>query len=150
MKRLFVFTATALILFSNGALATGYDVVILNGRVMDPETGFDGVANVGISSGWITRITEKPITGDETIDAKGLVVAPGFIDVEQHGMTPWGFKVNLRDGATTQLDLEVGAINIAEWYAKREGTLQANFGVTVGHEFARMRVHDGLKLESHV
>jgi hypothetical protein len=146
MKKL-VAAVMGIALFAGVAMANDYDVVILNGRVMDPETGFDGVANVGISKGWITRITTKPITGDETIDAKGHVVAPGFIDVEQHGMTPWGFKVNLRDGATTQLDLEVGAINIAEWYAKREGTLQANFGITVGHEFARMRVHDGLKLE---
>ncbi len=146
MKRLFILAATALLLFSSGALAADYDAVILNGRVMDPETGFDGIANVGISSGWITRITEKPITGAETIDAKGLVVAPGFIDLEQHALTPWGFKVNLRDGVTTHMDLEVGAANIAEWYAKREGTLQGNFGTTIGHEFARMRVHDGLKL----
>lgn len=33
--------------------AQDYDVVILNGRVMDPETGFDEVANVGINNGWI-------------------------------------------------------------------------------------------------
>ena len=73
----------ALILFASLAMAADYDVVILNGRVMDPETGFDGVANVGISNGWITRITTKPITGNEKIDASGHVVAPGFIDFEQ-------------------------------------------------------------------
>lgn len=125
----------------------GFDVVILNGRVMDPETDFDAVRNVGIKDGIIVSITEDEISGKRTIDAKGYVVAPGFIDFEQHGQTAWGFKVNLRDGVTTQMDCEVGALNIAEWYAKREGKLQANFGTTVGHEYARMRIHDGLKLE---
>ena len=44
---------------SQAVKAQEYDVVILNGRVMDPETGFDGVANVGISNGWIVRITTE-------------------------------------------------------------------------------------------
>lgn len=67
------------------ALAQSYDVVILNGRVMDPETGFDQIANVGINNGWITADT---IAGIETIDATNHVVAPGFIDLEQHGIDP--------------------------------------------------------------
>jgi cytosine/adenosine deaminase-related metal-dependent hydrolase len=129
------------------AVSKDYDLVILNGRVMDPETSFDGVSNVGIRNGRIERITEEAIRGKETIDAAGHVVAPGFIDLEQHGLGPWGIKVNLRDGVTTQMDLEVGALNIGDWYAAREGKTQANFGTTVGQEFARMRVHDGLELE---
>jgi N-acyl-D-glutamate deacylase len=60
------------------AVAADYDVVINNGRVMDPETNFDGVRNVGIKDGKIVAITEDAITGKETIDAKGHVVAPGF------------------------------------------------------------------------
>ncbi len=128
-------------------LASDFDVVILNGRGMGPETGFDAVANVGIRSGRIATITDESITGKETIDATGHVVAPGFIDTEQHGLRPWGIKVNLRDGVTTQMDFEVGAANIEEWYAARAGKTQANFGTVVGQEFARMRVHDGLALE---
>ncbi|WP_419194998.1 amidohydrolase family protein [Novipirellula herctigrandis] len=127
--------------------AQEYDVVILNGRVMDPETDFDEVANIGIQGGWITKITKDPISGKQTINATGHVVAAGFIDTEQHGLTDWGIKVNLRDGVTTQMDFEVGALNISQWYAKRDGKLQANFGTVVGQEFSRMRVHDGLKLE---
>lgn len=130
-----------------GATAQDYDLVILGGRVMDPETDFDKVTNLGVSGGWITAITDEQITGEETIDARGLVVGPGFIDTEQHGLSEWGLKVNLRDGVTTQMDFEVGALNISEWYAKRKGTLQANYGTVVGQELARMRVHDGLKLE---
>ncbi len=129
------------------ASAQNYDVVILNGRVMDPETGYDQIANVGINNGWITEITTDAIDGTETIDAEGLVVAPGFIDLEQHGIDPWGIKVNLRDGVTTQMDFEIGALNIDEWYAKREGATQANFGTVVGQEYARMRVHDDMALE---
>ncbi len=123
------------------------DVAILNGRVMDPETKFDAVRNVCVINGWITKITEDKITGKETINAKGHVVAPGFIDTEQHGLGPWGIKVNLRDGVTTQMDLEAGALNISEWYAARKGKTQANYGTVVGQEFARMRVHDGLALK---
>lgn len=133
-------------ILASPAIAQNYDIVILNGRVMDPETGFDQVANVGISNGWITSITTDEIEGAESIDATGHVVAPGFIDLEIHGLGPWGIKVNLRDGVTTQMDFEVGAANIDEWYAAREGKTQANFGTVVGQEFARMRVHDGLAL----
>ena len=145
MKSFIVAATISLVAFS--AHAQSYDVVILNGRVMDPETGFDQIANVGINNGWITAITTEAIEGAETIDATNHVVAPGFIDLEQHGLDPWGFKVNLRDGVTTQMDFEVGAANIGEWYAAREGKTQANFGTVVGQEFARMRVHDGLELE---
>nr|WP_319383844.1 amidohydrolase family protein [uncultured Roseibium sp.] len=145
MKRVLV--SAAVLLAATSVSAQDFDVVILNGRVMDPETGFDQIANVGVNNGWITAITSQVIEGAETIDATGHVVAPGFIDLEQHGLDPWGFKVNLRDGVTTQMDFEVGAANIGEWYAAREGKTQANFGTVVGQEFARMRVHDGLALE---
>ena len=139
--------AAAISLAGVSAHAQSYDVVILNGRVMDPETGFDQIANVGINNGWITAITTETIEGEETIDATNHVVAPGFIDLEQHGLDPWGIKVNLRDGVTTQMDFEVGAANIGEWYDARAGVTQANYGTVVGQEYARMRVHDGLVLE---
>lgn len=125
----------------------GYDVVILNGRVMDPETNFDEIRNVGIKDGRIVSITEDDISGTQTIDASGHVVAAGFIDYEQHGLDPFGIKVNLRDGVTTQMDFEVGALNIPEWYEKRTGNTQANFGTVAGQEYARMRVHDKMSLK---
>ncbi len=146
MKKILV-GALALGLTLSAALADDYDVVILGGRVIDPETELDAVRNVGISNGWIVKITEEAIVGRETIDASGHVVAPGFIDFEQHSLSPWGIKVNLRDGVTTQMDLEVGALNLTEWYAERKSKLQANYGTVAGQEFARMRIHDGLALE---
>jgi len=147
MKKRTCFATFVAAMIVSLASAVEYDVVIIGGRVMDPETGYDAVANVGIQGGWITKITTEKIKGKQTIKAKGHVVAAGFIDLEQHGLSPWGFKVNLRDGVTTQMDFEVGALNIAEWYKKREGNLQANFGTTVGHEYARMRIHDGMALK---
>ncbi|UCF94555.1 MAG: amidohydrolase family protein, partial [Desulfobacterales bacterium] len=105
------------------AFAADYDVVILNGRVMDPETNFDGIRNVGIKGGKIAVITQDKISGKETIDAKGLVVAPGFIDGHQHCIEPYAYRLMLRDGRTTIMDLEIGAYGpkIDEFYKKREG-----------------------------
>ena len=56
-----------------------YDVVISHGIVMDPESGLDAVRNVGISNGRIRTISTASLTGKRDIDARGLVVAPGFI-----------------------------------------------------------------------
>ncbi|WP_108860130.1 amidohydrolase family protein [Ruegeria sp. Alg231-54] len=130
------------------ASAQTYDVVILNGRVMDPETNFDAVTNVGISGGWIAEITDQPIEGDETIDATGHIVSPGFIDTQHHGHgNLFGVRLSLRDGVTTPMDLEYGNINSAEWYAEREGKWPVNFAAAASHELQRMRVLDGLVFE---
>ena len=111
-----------------------YDVVISNGRVMDPETGLDAVRNVGVKDGKIAAITEQTIAGAESIDAAGLVVAPGFIDGHCHGANDaFAVKCGIRDGKTTQLDLELGAWPVDAWYARWEGRAQANYGAVVGH-----------------
>jgi N-acyl-D-glutamate deacylase len=125
------------------ALAQDYDVVINNGRVMDPETNFDGVRNVGIKDGRIVVITEDVIRGKQTIDASGHVVAPGFIEGHQHATDQFSRKVNLRDGLTTQMDFEAGAGDIAKWYAEAEGKTQSNYGTVVLATLARVSVLDG-------
>jgi hypothetical protein len=136
-------------LFAAGlqAGAKDYDLVILNGRLMDPETGYDAVANVGVKDGRIAVITRDKITAEETIDATGHVVAPGFIDTHWHYDRPWSNKLALRDGRTTVLDLEIGTHGpyIDQWYEERKGNNQVNYGQAVGHEFARAAVLDGFQ-----
>ena len=123
--------------------AQSYDLVINNGRVMDPETMYDGIANVGIKGGKIAAITKNKITGKETINAKGLVVAPGFIDTHYHGIDPYGVRMALRDGVTTGMDLEQGSTSIAEWYEeRRKAGWPINYGTTYMMIGARMMVHD--------
>ncbi|NJN81246.1 MAG: hypothetical protein HC802_02450 [Caldilineaceae bacterium] len=120
-----------------------YDVVILGGRVMDPETMYDDVANVGIKGGRITAITKDPITGTETVDASGLVVAPGFIDTHFHAVDPFASKLAVADGITSGMDLEAGASPVGEWYAQREKSgWQINYGTTAALAVYRLKVHD--------
>ncbi len=125
--------------------AQDFDVVILSGRVMDPETLFDGVANVGIKDGRIAEISKKPLKGAKTIDAKGHIVAPGFIDTHFHWQAPLGYAIGLRDGLTSAMDLELGCPGtfIAKWYEARAGATQANYGCASSHEQARQKVIDG-------
>jgi len=137
----------ASLIFGTVASAQEYDLVITSGRVMDPETQFDAVANVGIKGGRIAVITDKAITGKEIIDATGLVVAPGFVDGHQHCQEPYAYRLMVRDGRTTIMDLEIGAYGekLEEWYKRREGNSPINYGVAVAHELARAAVLDGFK-----
>ena len=117
MRRLSNILVTAIIL--NGLLFSGlaqsktisselYDTVILGGRVMDPETQTDRTANVGIRKGQIALITDKAINGKTVIDANGLVVAPGFIDIHSHTPTRLGEHLSVLDGITTLLLNQAG------------------------------------------
>ncbi|HXJ05057.1 MAG TPA: amidohydrolase family protein [Candidatus Acidoferrum sp.] len=120
-----------------------YDVVIANGRVMDPDSGLDAVRNVGISGGKIRTISANSLMGKTTMEAKGLVVAPGFIDLHEHGQEPRNYQFQAHDGVTTSLELERGSADVAGWYAEREGRSLINFGVSIGHIPVRMKVmHD--------
>ncbi|HKY26587.1 MAG TPA: amidohydrolase family protein [Pyrinomonadaceae bacterium] len=115
-----------------------YDVVILNGRVIDPESGLDAVRNVCISGGVIKAITAARQSGRTVIDAKGMIVSPGFIDLHQHGHTEENYRFKAMDGVTTALELEVGTGDVDGWYDDRAGKAMINYGVSVGHLAARM------------
>jgi N-acyl-D-aspartate/D-glutamate deacylase len=120
-----------------------YDIVINGGRVMDPESGLDATRSVGVRDSKIAAISESPLSGKTIIDAKGLVVAPGFIDLHEHGQEPRNYQFQAHDGVTTSLELELGTDEVQKWYAAREGKALINFGVSVGHIPVRMNVmHD--------
>lgn len=117
-----------------------YDLVIRNGRVIDPESRSDAVQNIGIVAGSIRTITKNKLEGKRTIDAQGLVIAPGFIDLHQHGQNDENNRVKAMDGVTTSLELEIGTGDVDRWYREREGKALINFGVSVGHIAARIAV----------
>jgi hypothetical protein len=145
-----ILALTAIVCFAAFASSEEYDIVILNGRVMDPETKFDGIRNVGIKDGKIVTITKRKISGKETVEATGHVVAPGFIDTHVHSSDKFSIKMSMMDGVTTGLDLELGVVNVADWYEREKGKWPMNYGQCVSHEFVRMVIHDGIKLDRPV
>ena len=114
-----------------------FDLVINHGRVMDPETGLDTVRSVGIRDGQIAAVVAGALEGAETLDAAGLVVAPGFIDLHAHGQDVVSSRYQARDGVTTALELEIGVYPVEDWYSEREGRALLNYGASVSHQLAR-------------
>ena len=118
-------------------LGQNYDIVIKGGRVIDPETALDVVRNVGITGNRIMDISSKPLKGKRVIQAKGLVVSPGFIDLHAHGQTNEAHQYQARDGVTTALEMEGGVGFIKEWIEVKRGNSIVNYGGTVPHGFLR-------------
>lgn len=123
-----------------GPPPASYDLVVANGRVVDPESGLDAIRHVGIADGRIAAISEAPLDGRRVIDAARHVVAPGFVDLHEHGQQEESYRMMVRDGVTSAFELEAGTADVAGWYAAREGGQIVNYGVAVGHIPARMRV----------
>ena len=137
-KALFYFCF--LVFLATVAAAQQYDLVIEGGRVMDPETGLDAVRNVGIRGGKIVRITSEALSGRSMVHAGGLVVAPGFIDLHQHGQDLASERVKALDGVTTALELEIGAPDVAEFLKAKEGHSLIHYGTSASHVAARALV----------
>ncbi|MBV7255296.1 amidohydrolase family protein [Pacificimonas sp. WHA3] len=100
-----------------------YDLVITGGRVIDPETGLDATRSIAVDGGVIAAITTKSIKGKVNIDARDMVVAPGFIDLHAHGQSIPAGRMKALDGVTTMLELEAGTLPVDAFYdrSSREG-----------------------------
>jgi N-acyl-D-aspartate/D-glutamate deacylase len=120
--------------------AQQFDLVLEGGRVMDPETGLDAVRNVGIRDGKIVRISSEALSGRRLVRAGGLVVAPGFIDLHQHGQEMESQRVKALDGVTTALELEIGVPDVARFLKAKEGHSLIHYGTAASHPAARAQV----------
>ena len=126
------------------ALATlqgqSYDMVIRGGRVIDPESGLDAIRDIGIKGSTIAAISASPLSSSRIIDAKGLIVSPGFIDLHWHGVDPASDRFELLDGVTSSFELEIGVADVDGYYRARQGKSLIHHGAAAGHPPIRMQV----------
>lgn len=110
-----------------------YDLVIRGGRVMDPATGTDRVADVGVRGRAVVTTSGDHLNGKVVLDAQGKVVAPGFVDILSNPH-PEGDLYKIGDGVTTVLSTHGGPVEVAKWYAE-QGARQplVNYGTVTGH-----------------
>jgi Amidohydrolase family len=120
--------------------AQQFELVLEGGRVMDPETGVDAVRNVGIRDGKIVRISSEALSAGRVIHGRGLVVAPGFIDLHQHGQDLASQRVKALDGVTSALELEIGAPDVGQFLKSKEGHSLIHYGTSASHVAARAAV----------
>ena len=115
MKKLFC----VIFLYCQFAHAQQYDVVLKSGHIIDPKNKIDAVSDIAIADGKIAKISKgiAANTSKKVIDATGLYITPGFIDIHTHvfaGSTPEKFAdgsfsvspddFTLRNGVTTVVD----------------------------------------------
>jgi len=121
------------------AAGESYDVVLAGGRVMDPASNLDATRDVGLRGGRIAAVSATPLSGRVRVDVRGLVVAPGFIDLHQHGFQPGDLEFKVRDGVTTACELEIGAFPVNAWYQQLTDRSPVNYGVAVSHPGVRLK-----------
>ena len=128
-------------LVSAQAAEESIELIVTNGRVIDPETGLDAIRDVVIGAGRITAIVESSdYIQDEgvlRIDAAGMVVAPGFIDLHVHGQSDRAQEYQVRDGVTTALELEWGYAEVGNFLDSRRGKSRVNYGASASHGMIR-------------
>src|SRR5437867_4248886 len=87
------------------------DLILKGGRVIDPANGRDEVADIGFGDGRVTAVgADLPLRGSEVVDARGLIVVPGLVDLHTHvywGGTSLGVdaaEIAVRAGTMTFVD----------------------------------------------
>ncbi len=143
--------AIAAPLSAQGRAAAGYDLVIANGRAIDPESGLDAVRWIGVRGDRISAISRTPLTGKVVLDARGQVVTPGFIDLHSHGQYLASARMQAFDGVTTALELEAGTLPVGRAYEQvaREGR-PINYGFSAAWLFGRIAEKEGMEPDGSI
>ena len=130
--------------------ADGWDLVLRGGRVIDPESGLDGVRDVAIASGRIAAVgTGLPPGSPSDVDVSGQVVTAGFIDLHSHVNDVGGLRLQAMDGVTTALELEAGETPVAAAYRRAaEQGRPVNYGFSASWALARMETVAGLPAQA--
>lgn len=124
-------------------VAAVHDIVYVGARAIDPETGLDTVRHIAVDGDRIVAVSEAPLQGRRLIDARGLVAAPGFIDIHSHATTREAARYQVKDGVTTRLELEIGTWPVSAWYDAKQGHEILNYGTSVGHTALRYFIQKG-------
>jgi len=132
--------------FSSTALVADYDLIIKNGRVVDGTGNPWFYADVAVKDGRIVKIGQiNGSSAAQVIDAKGLIVAPGFIDVHAHAENIAGFPEAenfAQMGVTAIITGNCGGswLPLGEAFKRLEQTgVSINVGSLVGHNTVRTR-----------
>jgi hypothetical protein len=123
--------------------AITYDIVFENVRAIDPETNLDAVRNIGIVGDTIRAVSVEPLHGKTTIDGRGLVATPGFIDLHSHAYGYETATYQAMDGVTTRLELELGVYPVRAWYDRKSGHELVNYGASLNHDRIRYSLQLG-------
>lgn len=148
-----------------------YDVVILNGTVIDPKTETRTIANVGVEKGRISVITRADIKGKKTIEATGKIVSPGFVDPHSHadgqlfsahvmanmgvttiiigscGVGPFPTQQFLKDLYKTGYPLNCGALIPESWKLRELAGILDPYDVATENQIEQMAEWVALDLE---
>ena len=119
-----------------------FDVAIIGGRVVDPASGFDSVASIGVSGSTVVAITAgadaEPLRAHAEIDASGLVVSPGFIDILSYSPNGYGEWFKLADGVTANLGMHGLDARADRWFdAHTDGSSPVHFGGAYDNAYVR-------------
>jgi cytosine/adenosine deaminase-related metal-dependent hydrolase len=128
-----------------------HDLVLRGGRVIDPETDRDQIADVAIADGRITEIGGALGPAVRELDVAGHVVTAGFIDLHSHTADIPGLRLRALDGVTTALELEAGVSPVEPAYqqAAVEGR-PINYGFAASWALARMEAVAGVELDGRL
>ena len=129
-------------------MAGGADLVLRGGRVIDPESGLDAAADVAVTGDRVTAVGAGLPPGRAGLDAAGLVVTAGFIDLHSHVNGIAGLRLQALDGVTAALELEAGVTPVAAAYdrAAAQGR-PVNYGFATSWALARMEAVAGISLD---